>query len=410
MGLVGRLDDLALPEIFSLLSLSRKTGKLVLRHKEETACVIFSGGQVVQAATSSLRESLGHLLLLQKVIKENELMAALEIQRGSTRKKRLGGILVEKGFVSQEVLENTIKRQIEEIIFEILNWKEGVFNFELGETNVGDEIGVDTHEFLLRSGIKAEYLIMEGARLFDEKRKIISETLSIPLTSTQEIDALKDSLKEIALETSALSTMEPLDLADLGLKEESFPPLSGEKSSVKEGPALPELTALRSMFMELRLRSLNGEITLLIMRYASETIDRGILLMVKGNHVCGLGQFGIDLSEVTADQQVRSIRIPLNELSIFSWSLEWAQSYKGPIPKGKGNDYLINILGGGYPQEVLVIPMVVEKKVVALVYGDNLPSGRPIANVDTLEIFVNQAGLAMEKALLEHRLQELQKK
>ncbi len=178
MGLVGRLEDLALPEIFSLLSLSRKTGKLILRHRQEMAAVMFSNGQVVQAATSSLRESVGHLLLLKKAINENELKAALEIQKCSPRKKRLGAILVEKGFISQDLLETTIKGQIEEIIFEIINWKEGLFNFELGDTNIGDEIGVDTQEFLLRSGIKPEYLIMEGTRLFDEKRK---EALDLPV-------------------------------------------------------------------------------------------------------------------------------------------------------------------------------------------------------------------------------------
>lgn len=402
MGLVGRLEDLALPEIFTLLSLSRKTGKLVLRHKDETAVVIFTNGQVVQAATSGLRESLGHLLLMKKVISENELMAALEIQKCSPRKKRLGTILAEKGFISAEVLEETIKGQIEEIVFGVLHWHEGLFNFELGETHMGDEIGVNLQDFLLRSGIKPEYLVMEGTRLFDEKKRA-AQAGAPSLTPAKELEALKDTLKDTGLESPAASARETLEIEDSEFKEEAFPAL-GETS-----PS-PEITTLRSMFMELRLRSLNGEITLLIMRYASDTTDRGILLIVKGEHICGLGQYGIEVDGGSADQRVRSVRIPIGEPSVFSWVLQSAQTYIGDIPHSKWNDYLINLMGGRYPQKVIIIPMVVENKVVAVLYGDNLPSGRPIKNVESLEIFVNQAGLAMEKALLEHRLQELQKK
>jgi hypothetical protein len=41
---------------------------------------------------------------------------------------------------------------------------------------------------------------------------------------------------------------------------------------------------------------------------------------------------------------------------------------------------------------------------VAILYGDNLPEKRPIGDTEALEIFLSQAGLAMEKALLERRL------
>jgi len=44
--------------------------------------------------------------------------------------------------------------------------------------------------------------------------------------------------------------------------------------------------------------------------------------------------------------------------------------------------------------------------VVAVLYGDNLPDTKPIGDTDSLEIFLSQAGLAMEKALLQRRLKE----
>jgi hypothetical protein len=38
-----------------------------------------------------------------------------------------------------------------------------------------------------------------------------------------------------------------------------------------------------------------------------------------------------------------------------------------------------------------------------------MPDENPIYGMDTLEIFMNQAGMALEKALLKKRLAELQK-
>ena len=49
-------------------------------------------------------------------------------------------------------------------------------------------------------------------------------------------------------------------------------------------------------------------------------------------------------------------------------------------------------------------PLISEGRVVAVLYGDNLPENKPIGDTETLEIFLSQAGLAMEKALLERRM------
>jgi hypothetical protein len=54
--------------------------------------------------------------------------------------------------------------------------------------------------------------------------------------------------------------------------------------------------------------------------------------------------------------------------------------------------------------EIFLGPIISEGKVVAILYGDNAPQKRAIGDTESLEIFLSQAGLAMEKALLERRL------
>ena len=163
------------------------------------------------------------------------------------------------------------------------------------------------------------------------------------------------------------------------------------------------------MFDELRFPTATAEVTLLILRYASEVVNRAVLFMVKKDEVRGLGQFGIELRGKSPDQVVRNIRIPLNKPSVFLTAIETRRSYLGRPDPNECNTYLSTELGGKVPETVLAIPLIVDGKIALIVYGDNLPEDKPLRGTDVLEIFMNQAGMALEKALLEKRLAELQK-
>jgi len=41
-----------------------------------------------------------------------------------------------------------------------------------------------------------------------------------------------------------------------------------------------------------------------------------------------------------------------------------------------------------------------------VLYGDNLPDSQPLPKMQALEIFLTQAGLTLERVLLEKKLQE----
>jgi hypothetical protein len=378
MSLVGRLEDLALPDIFQIISLSKKTGTLIVRSRKGTGMVVFKSGQVIQAASDSIRDSLGNILVSQGMVTENALSRALALQKGESEKP-LGMILVEMGAVPAQTLDTVVRKQIEEIIYDLLAWEEGFFNFELGEIAPKDKIEIDTQEFLLKSGINAEYLLMEGTRILDEKRKGMHKA---PPPAPQ---------------TSVAHHV-------------SYAPAKEEfRTRIETETPRREITTLKSMFDELRFPTATSEVTLLILRYASEVVNRAILFMVKKDEVRGLGQFGIELKSTSADQVVRHIKIPLNQPSLFLTVIENRRSYLGPLESNECNNYLVNELGGVMPDAALAIPLIVDGKVALVVYGDNLPDQKPIKSIDALEIFMNQAGMALEKALLEKKLAEIQK-
>jgi len=389
MSLVGRLEDLALPDIFQIISLSKKTGTLVVRSRKGTGMVVFKNGQVIQAASDSIRDSLGNILVSQGMLDEAALSRALALQKREADTP-LGMILVEMGAVSAQTLETVVRKQIEEIIYDLLAWEEGFFNFELGEIVHKDKIEIDTQEFLLKSGISAEYLLMEGTRILDEKRKD-GKTHGAP------------PVPRPAVATPAPKPAVPSPPVSSEPAKEEF------RTRIENEEPRREIRALKSMFDELRFPTATAEVTLLILRYASEVVNRAILFMVKKDEVRGLGQFGMELKGRSADQVVRNIKIPLSKPSLFLSVIETRRSYVGHLEQSESNSYLAAELGGATPDMVLAIPLIVDDKVALIVYGDNLPERKPIHGIDTLEIFMNQAGMALEKALLEKRLAELQK-
>jgi len=158
------------------------------------------------------------------------------------------------------------------------------------------------------------------------------------------------------------------------------------------------------MLEELNNPSLGGGIILLILRFASELMNRAVIFLVKEKEIVGLGQFGIELPGESPDVMVRNTRIPTGEDSLFSEALASMAPTKGSPPAQRWNSYLFSQFGGEQPAEVFIGPLVSEGRVVAILYGDNLPEQKPIGDTEALEIFLSQAGLAMEKVLLERRL------
>ncbi|MBI5380086.1 MAG: DUF4388 domain-containing protein [Nitrospirae bacterium] len=378
MSLVGRLEDLALPDIFQIISLSKKTGTLVVKGKAGTGMVVFRNGQVIQAATDLPQQGLGEFLVEGGVLGRAALEEALEAQRREPSRP-LGQILLQMGKVTPRLLEQVLRRQIEETVFQLLGWQDGFFDFALGEMG-SPEMGMT--ELYLEPGISPEYLIMEATRLQDEMRRGEGQR--------------RMSLREMLVE-------EERAVAQSG-KEEALPEREGEEAVAGRGT----WGTLSALFTELRFPTATTEIALLILRYASEVVNRAVLFLIRGEEAVGLGQFGVEAPGGSADERVRAIRIPLNEPSVFSQVWQRRQGYAGAIERTYWHERIYEALGGKRPAEACVFPLVIGDTVRFLLYGDNQPAGGPLREVETLEIFINQAGLAMEKAMLEQRLREME--
>ncbi|ABA88653.1 response regulator, PATAN and FRGAF domain-containing [Syntrophotalea carbinolica DSM 2380] len=194
------------------------------------------------------------------------------------------------------------------------------------------------------------------------------------------------------------------------LPEEGQQSASGQQKSLPETEASkpyrnsPGLHLLRGMLEELNNPALGGGIILLVLRFASEVMNRAVIFSVKEDNIVGLGQFGVTLQEGETDEAIRNIVIPRDGDSILSRLLGNPRPVRTRFGDGREDESLCVALGGEVPKEVFLGPIFSEGRVVAILYGDNLPDHTSVGNTEALEIFLSQAGMAMEKALLEGRL------
>jgi hypothetical protein len=181
----------------------------------------------------------------------------------------------------------------------------------------------------------------------------------------------------------------------------------GDDPAKVSAPLKPStgIELLRGILEELNNPSLGGGIILLVLRFASEFMNRAVIFIVKKDEVVGLGQFGIVNGTGRADALVRNIHIPTDEDSLFRNAIELKQAEKAMPDDTRWHSYLFQQLGGGVPNEIFLGPIVSEGKVVALLYGDNLPERAQIGDTTSLEIFLSRPAWPW-RALLQRRLKE----
>lgn len=169
--------------------------------------------------------------------------------------------------------------------------------------------------------------------------------------------------------------------------------------TVPEAGAAGPLTLLRGMLDELNNPDLQGGVLLLLLRFASEFMNRAIVFMVHDKVISGAGQFGIADDQVSGNDRVRSINFPLEAGSLFSTPARIGQASIFKPEMTPLNAHVFKQLGGGVPAEVFIGPIMSKSRLIGFLYGDNLPDNTPLEGTEILEIFLSQAGIAMEQSL-----------
>jgi hypothetical protein len=142
--LEGSLDAFSLPDIFQLLSFTKKSGGLHLLRATTRGSVYFRDGAVTGASSDDGRQALARRLVGSAGVGETELSAAVE--RAANEGIGVSRALLDAGAVDPDFLRSLVAEQVVDAVFDLLRWSEGDFSFtvdEPGPDDVGISLGVE---------------------------------------------------------------------------------------------------------------------------------------------------------------------------------------------------------------------------------------------------------------------------
>lgn len=161
MALEGNLKDFSLADMFRLLASGGKTGTLHVEAPDAEGIVCFRDGAVYHATSGGSKEPVGKRLTRASIISEKQLrqaMGLMKIQKKDKADRKLGQILIDEGYLDQGVLEEFVRDQIADALFDLLRWEEGQLRFD-SDTDCADAdlgIAVQVESVLTDAGKRLE--------------------------------------------------------------------------------------------------------------------------------------------------------------------------------------------------------------------------------------------------------------
>lgn len=161
----GNLKQIALPEVLQFISMGKSSGKLRVRDPQgNDTTLMIRAGRIINSSALERQRRLGDLLVHRGFLKRSVLARALQVQRTVDPDKKIGEILIERDLIDEGQIREVLRLQLEEEIWNLFALDEGEFAF----TQVDDdELGENTVQ------IDIEPLLLEGSRRQDEWQRIM---------------------------------------------------------------------------------------------------------------------------------------------------------------------------------------------------------------------------------------------
>ncbi len=150
------VDRSTLLEIVQFIATSGWVGELVVVDGETRRSMLLEGGMVVLATSNSPVERLGEVLYRHGALSRAQFEEAMSLLSPT---RRLGDIVVQKGWIKPNDLYAMLQNQVREIVFNALAAQGGMFFFARG---------IDAASVPVRVTLSCNGLLMEAVQRIDE--------------------------------------------------------------------------------------------------------------------------------------------------------------------------------------------------------------------------------------------------
>ncbi|MDX6215473.1 MAG: hypothetical protein QOG99_1057, partial [Frankiales bacterium] len=168
MRLEGTLDAFSLPDIFQLLSYTKKTGTLHLRRDGHHGVVHLREGAVTGGRGDVACQALGRRMVGSGLVSDKDLADAVELLLDSPG-EGLGRTLLSQGSVPEDDAKRLAIEQAKDAVFELLRWEAGEFAFVMDEADP-DDVG---------AALEVEEVVTEGRRRLETWQALVQKVPSV---------------------------------------------------------------------------------------------------------------------------------------------------------------------------------------------------------------------------------------
>jgi len=169
ISLQGNIAVIELNNIFQFFDYAKASGELRIVSDQNNASFFFQKGILIFGALSKNTKRIGELLLESGHISKAQLMQCLKIHNQHGMRRRLGDIIVRKGYLKLETLAEILQIQARDAFFETLSWKTGMFFFYANQHPSPEEILINE---------RIDHLLLEGIVRLDNSDS--QDQLSLP--------------------------------------------------------------------------------------------------------------------------------------------------------------------------------------------------------------------------------------
>ena len=187
MLLQGSLRQFNLPNILQLVKMSGGTGALSLRRRETQGKIYFAAGSICYAYVTPQSVPIGQRFVNGHHVTPAQLRDAQAHQRERPGSGRLGSVLLELGFIDRATLDDVVREQIQDSVFDFFGWPDGEFEFN------DDEVAEQQDTFV---EMQVENVIMESCRRIDELEFVLEQLGSLESVPRLARGAAVDELGE----------------------------------------------------------------------------------------------------------------------------------------------------------------------------------------------------------------------
>jgi hypothetical protein len=172
MSFTGDLAHLPIVDVIQLIHSTRKSGTLSIKSHKGESQLVFSDGYFASANHLNNSVRIGHILVEKGFITQECLEQALLDQgQSGAKRKPLIATLIEQGAISPDNAYSGLESLIEMTIVEVLTWTSGTFSHDVEKVDTSDEYRYFPEILKREILMNAQAILMDALRIYDEKMR-----------------------------------------------------------------------------------------------------------------------------------------------------------------------------------------------------------------------------------------------